>query len=54
MKAERKPDRNRGAIAFGFAIALGLVIGIFIRRVHFGLMIGVVLGLLGTSLLRKR
>jgi hypothetical protein len=52
--AERKPDRKRGIIGFAFAIILGLIIGIFIKRVHFGLIIGLVLGLLGSSLLRRR
>jgi len=52
--AERKPDQKRGTIAFAFVIILGLVIGIFIRRVQVGLIIGLVLGLLGSNLLRRR
>lgn len=41
-----KPDQKRGGIAFFFIIILGLVIGFLIKRVHIGLLIGLVLGLL--------
>jgi hypothetical protein len=51
---ERKADSKRGTIGFAFAIALGLVIGIFIKRVPLGLMIGLTIGLLGSTLLRRR
>ena len=52
--AERKPDRMRGNIGFAFAIILGLIIGIFIKRVQIGLIIGLVLGVLGSGLFRKK
>jgi hypothetical protein len=52
--AERKPDQKRGTIGFAFAIILGLIIGIFIKRVQVGLIIGLALGLLGSNLLRRR
>jgi hypothetical protein len=52
--AERKPDQTRGTIAFFFVILLGLVIGIFIKRVQLGLIIGLTLGLLGSSMLKRR
>jgi hypothetical protein len=52
--AERKPDQKRGMVAFVFVIILGFVIGIFIRRVQVGLIIGLVLGLLGSNLLKRR
>jgi len=52
--AEKKPDQKRGMISFGFVIILGLVIGIFIKRVQLGLIIGLAIGLLGSSLLRRR
>jgi hypothetical protein len=52
--AERKPDQKRATVGFLFAIAIGLVIGIFIRRVHFGLLIGLAIGLLSSSLLKRR
>jgi hypothetical protein len=50
----RKPDKKRATIGFFFAIVMGLVIGIFIKRVHLGLLIGLVIGLLGSNLLRRR
>ena len=52
--AEKKPDKSRGFISFGVVIILALIIGIFIRNVRIGLIIGLVLGLLGSSLLRRR
>jgi len=52
--AEKKTDQKRGMISFGFVIILGLVIGIFIKRVQLGLIIGLAIGLLGSSLLRRR
>ncbi|MFL5809489.1 MAG: hypothetical protein ACJ749_08200 [Flavisolibacter sp.] len=52
--AERKPDRQRGYISFGFVIILGLIIGIFLRRVQLGLIIGLALGLLGSSLIKRK
>lgn len=52
--SERKPDKKRATIGFAFSIIIGLVIGIFIKRVHFGLLIGLALGLLSSSLLRRR
>jgi len=52
--AERKPDSNRGYIAFAFVIILGYVIGIFLKKVTLGLVIGLVLGLLSSGFLRRR
>lgn len=52
--AEKKPDSNRGYIAFAFVIILGYVIGIFLKKVTLGLVIGLVLGLLSSGFLRKR
>jgi hypothetical protein len=46
MNQERKPSIRRGEMAFIFAIILGLVVGIFIKRIRIGLLIGVVLGLI--------
>ncbi|MCC7399991.1 MAG: hypothetical protein IT214_00740 [Chitinophagaceae bacterium] len=45
MPNERKPDVRRGEVAFIFAIVLGLLLGIFIRRIKIGLLVGLVLGL---------
>lgn len=51
---EKKPDNNRRYIAFVFVILIGYIIGIFIKKVPLGLMIGLALGLLGSGLLRRR
>ena len=51
---DRKPNNNRGYIAFAFVILLGYIIGIFLKKVTLGLIIGLVLGLLGSGLLRRR
>ncbi|GAA0565355.1 hypothetical protein [Chitinophaga japonensis] len=47
-------NHSRRNIAAGLCIAIGLIIGILIKRVHIGLMIGLGLGLLGGGLLRRR
>ena len=52
--AQKKPDNNRGYIAFVFVILLGYILGIFLKKVTLGLIIGLVLGLLGSGLLRRR
>jgi NhaP-type Na+/H+ or K+/H+ antiporter len=49
----QKPDQTRRFISFGFVILTGFVIGIFLRNVRIGLIIGLVLGLLGGRLLRR-
>lgn len=56
MAKERKPDAKRGELAFIVAIILGLLVGLFIKRIRVGLVIGVVLGLLIVSagVLRSR
>lgn len=46
MNNGRKPSIRRSEMAFIFAILLGLVIGILIKRVRVGIMIGIGLGLL--------
>lgn len=51
---ENKPSGQRGFISFGFVIVLALIIGIFLRNVRLGLIIGLALGLLGSSLIRRR
>lgn len=52
--AQKKPDNNRGLIAFVFVILLGYIIGFFLKKVTLGLIIGLLLGLLGSGLLRRR
>jgi hypothetical protein len=53
--AEKKPDARRGEMAFLVAIVLGVLLGLFIKRIRVGLMIGIALGLLivFTGLLRS-
>jgi hypothetical protein len=52
---EKKPDARRGEMAFMVAIVLGVLLGVFIKRIRVGLMIGIALGLLivFTGLLRS-
>jgi hypothetical protein len=45
MSTEKKPNLRRGEMAFIFAIVLGLLLGLFIKRVRIGLLLGVGLGL---------
>jgi hypothetical protein len=50
---ERKPDGTRGVMSFALIIIIALVIGIFLKNVKLGLIIGLALGLLGSSFLRR-
>jgi len=50
----KQPDKTRGNITFVFIILLGYAIGILIKRVHIGLIIGLAIGLLATGIVRKR
>ena len=52
--AERKTDSNRGYIAFVFVVLLGYILGFFLKKVTLGLVVGLVLGILGSGLLRRR
>ncbi len=52
--ATKKPDNNRGYIAFVFVILLGYIIGFFLKKVTLGLVIGLALGVLGAGLVRRR
>ncbi len=44
MNTERKPGIRRSEMAFLFAIVLGLLLGIFIKKIRIGLIIGLILG----------
>jgi hypothetical protein len=46
MQEQKRPSVRRGEMAFIFAIVLGLLVGIMIKRVGVGIMIGIVLGVL--------
>jgi hypothetical protein len=56
MTNENKTGIRRGEMAFIFAIVLGLVVGILIKRVRIGIVIGLGLGLLilFTGILRSK
>lgn len=45
MAEGRKPDLRRGEISLIFAIVLGLLLGLFIKRIKVGILIGLALGL---------
>lgn len=49
-----QPPRGRRNVALAVAIIGGLLIGLFIKRVHIGLLIGLVIGLVVTGLSRRR
>jgi hypothetical protein len=42
--AEQRPSARRGEMAFLFAIAIGLVLGVLIKRVRLGILLGIVIG----------
>jgi uncharacterized membrane protein (UPF0136 family) len=44
MSTENKPSVKRSEMAFLFAIVLGLMLGIFIKKIRVGLLIGLILG----------
>jgi hypothetical protein len=47
-------DRKRKGVSFIFLILLGIGLGMLFKNVRIGLLIGLVLGLLSMSLLRRR
>jgi uncharacterized protein YqgC (DUF456 family) len=49
-----EPRPGRRNVALTAAIVGGLLIGIFIKRVHIGLLIGLAIGLLVSGLMRRR
>ncbi|MGC4037023.1 MAG: hypothetical protein QM764_13780 [Chitinophagaceae bacterium] len=49
-----KDEASRRNIAGIVAIVLGLAIGLFIKRVRIGLLIGVVLGLVAVMLIKRK
>ena len=44
MSETKKPSIRRGEMAFIFAIILGLVLGILIKKVRLGIILGLILG----------
>jgi uncharacterized protein YqgC (DUF456 family) len=49
-----KSSGGRRNVAMIAAIVGGLVIGIFIKRVHIGLLIGLGIGLLVSSMIKRK
>lgn len=49
-----QPSDGRRNTALIIAILAGLIIGIFIKRLHIGLLIGMVLGVLIMGLSRRK
>jgi ABC-type nitrate/sulfonate/bicarbonate transport system permease component len=45
-REQKQPSIRRGEMAFIFAIVIGLVLGILVKRIKIGIMIGLVLGFL--------
>ena len=41
---EPKPDVKRGEMAFIFAMVLGLALGLLVKRIKVGILIGLALG----------
>ncbi len=54
MDEQKRADNLRKDIAGVVAIVLGLAIGLFIRRIKVGLLIGIVLGFIAISLLKRK
>ena len=46
MANQKQPSIRRGEMAFIFAIVIGLVLGILIKKIRIGIMIGLILGIL--------
>ena len=53
MAKKHEQNRHRLKIAAGLCIALGLLLGIGIKRIHVGLIIGIGLGLLTSGMWAK-
>jgi hypothetical protein len=47
-------SQSRREIGFIIAIVLGLLLGVFIKRVRIGLLIGLALGLLAAAMISGR
>jgi len=54
MDSQKRAENLRKDIAGVVAILLGLAIGLFIRRVKVGLLIGIILGFIAISLFRRK
>jgi F0F1-type ATP synthase assembly protein I len=52
--SQQKIDNRRRDMAGILAIVSGLALGLFIKRIKLGLIIGIVLGFIAYSLLRRK
>jgi uncharacterized transporter YbjL len=52
--ARKNESGSRLTIMAIFCIIIGLVVGFMFKRIHIGLLIGLALGLLSGSMLKKR
>lgn len=52
--SEKKPDRSRTDIALVVTILLGIGLGLFIKRLPLGLLLGLVIGLTASAMMRSR
>jgi Kef-type K+ transport system membrane component KefB len=44
MAEQKKPSLRRGEVAMIFAIILGLILGVLIKRVGLGIILGLIIG----------
>jgi hypothetical protein len=51
---DSQTDRGRGSWGLILCIALGLAIGFFIKKVHIGLLLGLIIGLIASVFMRRR
>jgi hypothetical protein len=54
MNTKQQADITRRNMAGIFAIVLGLALGLFVRNIKIGLIVGLVLGFIAYSLLGKK
>jgi F0F1-type ATP synthase assembly protein I len=51
---EQKRNAMRGNIAFAVAIIAGYLLGFLIKKVHIGLILGLIFGLAASFLIKRR
>lgn len=49
-----KPNQTRGTVTFLFIVLLGYLLGFLIKKVQFGLILGLAFGLMATVFMRRR
>jgi len=54
MDSQKRAENLRKDMVGVLAILLGLAIGLFIRRIKIGLLIGIVLGFIAIALLKRK